>query len=108
VGRVHANVQRRAPMIEHDSADHQFVAHLPEGEAYLAYATEGNGTLDLEHTVVPQEARGRGVGESLVRAALGYAREKGVRVIPSCPFVRQWLADHPEERDVLVPGAAVD
>jgi predicted GNAT family acetyltransferase len=95
-------------MIEHDSAGRRFVARLPEGEAFLAYAADGHGTLDLEHTVVPGEARGRGVGDSLVRAALGYAREHGLQVIPSCPFVRQWLADHPEERDVLVPGAAVD
>ena len=95
-------------MIEHNSADHEFVAHLPEGDAYLAYSSDGHGTLDLEHTVVPEEARGRGVGESLVRAVLAYARGEGYQVIPSCPFVRQWLADHPEERDVLVPRAAVD
>jgi predicted GNAT family acetyltransferase len=95
-------------MIEHDTAEQLFVTRLPEGEAYLAYSSDGQGTLDLEHTVVPEEARGRGVGESLVRAALGYARENGYHVIPSCPFVRQWLVEHPDQRDVIVPGAAVD
>jgi len=88
-------------MIQHDAAAHRFVAPLREGEGYLAYADEGGGTLDLQHTIVPEAARGQGVGESLVRAAFDYARENDLRVIPSCPFVQKWLADHPAERDLV-------
>jgi len=35
----------------------------------------------IEDVVVDQTARGQGVGEALTRAALQYAREKGVKVV---------------------------
>jgi predicted GNAT family acetyltransferase len=89
------------PMIEHDAARNRFVSQLSGGEAYLAYSKAGDGTLDLQHTIVPEAERGRGVGESLVRAAVDHARSEGVRIIPSCPFVQAWLDDHPEGNDVV-------
>ena len=90
--------------VEHDPAARRFVAHLAEGDAYLAYEPRGHDTLDLQHTVVPEEARNRGVGEALVRAAFDHARRHNVRIIPSCPFVEGWLADHPDARDLLAVG----
>jgi predicted GNAT family acetyltransferase len=88
-------------MVEHDEGRQRFFSRLKEGEAYLSYEEDGEGTLDLQHTVVPEPARGRGVGESLVRAALDHAREQGVRIVPSCPFVAAYLAEHPEERELV-------
>lgn len=87
--------------IEHDAAASRFVAHLDAGDAYLAYQTAGPSTLDLQHTMVPEEARGQGVGESLVRAAFDYARAHDQRVIPSCPFVASWLQEHPDAGDLV-------
>jgi predicted GNAT family acetyltransferase len=88
-------------MVEHDDADARFFARLPEGEAHLSYAVLDGRVLDLQHTIVPFRAQGRGVGESLVRAALDYARAHHYRVVPSCPFVRAWIAEHPEARDLV-------
>ena len=31
----------------------------------------------------------------LVTAAIGYAAEQGLTVVPSCPFARSWLERHP-------------
>ena len=90
--------------VEHDAGARRFVAHLAEGDAYLAYEPRGHDTLDLQHTVVPEEARGRGVGESLVRAAIDHARRHNARIIPSCPFVDAYLADHPDARDLIAVG----
>lgn len=75
--------------------------HYPEGEGELIYALPGPGVIDLQHTETDEALRGRGVGEALVRAALAHARRAGLRVIPTCPFVRRWLARHPEEQDVI-------
>lgn len=91
--------------VEHRRADHRFVAEVAGGEAVLSYEPLSDGTLDLEHTMVPEEARGEGVGDALVRAAVAFAREDGVRLIPTCPYVSAWLARHPDARGVFVDDA---
>lgn len=83
-------------MVEHDEQERRWVDRLPEGVAYLSYEPTDDGALDLQHTVVPEPARGRGVGESLVRAAFAHAKREGVRVVPTCPFVKAYLEEHPE------------
>lgn len=87
--------------VEHDAERHRFVAHLDEGDAELVYATPDARTMDLQHTAVPEGARGEGVADALVKTAFDFAREHDRRVIPSCPFVRAWLRRHPKERDVV-------
>ena len=89
--------------VRHDTAGKQFVVELAEGEGELAYDDGEAGTIDLTHTEVSPSLQGRGVGEALVRAALDYARANGLRVVPSCPYVKKWLDKHPEERASL-PG----
>ena len=86
---------------EHDESGSRFFAPVDGGEAFLGYERAGPKTLDFQHTIVPPQARGQGVGEALVVAAFDYARESGQRVIPSCAFVRGWLAEHPEARDLV-------
>lgn len=54
--------------------------------------------LDLEHT---------GVGSELVRGALADIRERDLRVVPHCPFVIDYLRDHPEEADLVGVDPAV-
>ena len=90
-----------APSVSHDAARHRFTAQTDDGEAVLAYAEAGDGVLDLQHTVVPPGARGEGVGDALVRAAVAHARAEGLQLIPTCPFVEAWLRRHPQERDVF-------
>jgi predicted GNAT family acetyltransferase len=90
--------------IEHDPDHNRFVARLERGVAHLSYERAAAKVLDLQHTVVPRGARGRGVGEALVQTALDYARDQGLRVIPTCPFVSRWIAAHPDY-EPLVLGA---
>jgi predicted GNAT family acetyltransferase len=77
------------------------VTHLPDrsrfesGDAYLTYARR-DGVLDIQHTVVPPECEGQGLGGALVRAALAYARADGLELVATCPFARRWLEKHPD------------
>lgn len=89
--------------VDHREGEQRFVVRLGNEEAEMEYARPGRGLMDIQHTYVPASARGRGVAEALATAAFNYARERGDRVIPSCPFVRRWLASHPEEA-ALVDG----
>src|SRR5678815_2644317 len=56
--------------------------------------------ITLIHTEVPPALEGRGYGGALARAALEYARDKHLRVVPRCPFVRAYLERHPEYADL--------
>ncbi|HEU5171078.1 MAG TPA: GNAT family N-acetyltransferase [Gemmatimonadales bacterium] len=89
------------PPIEHDAVAGRFRIRLPAGVAELAYAPVEEGVLDLYSTYVPPRERGRGVAARLVSAALAHARERGMRVMPSCWYVRRWIDAHPEQEDLL-------
>lgn len=84
--------------VRHDPEGSRFVVSLRDGEAQLIYALFGDDILDLQHTEVPPSGQGEGVSDALVRAALAYARERGLKVMATCPYVQSWLRRHPEER----------
>ncbi|MEV0681414.1 GNAT family N-acetyltransferase [Actinosynnema sp. NPDC050436] len=52
------------------------------------------GRITFTHTEVAVE--GRGLGGRLVEHALLDARERGLAVVPQCPFVAGYLDKHPE------------
>jgi len=90
--------------VEHIVDEHRFVARLPEGDAVLRYSILGDTLMDIQSTYVPGAARGRGIGGELVKGALGYAREKGYSVRPSCWYVETWVGKHPEHAGLLEGG----
>ncbi len=63
--------------------------------AELGYRIRGNRLVIL-HTGVPPELEGRGLGGTLVMAALDRAARDGLTVVPLCPFARGWLERHPD------------
>jgi uncharacterized protein len=60
-----------------------------------------DGVMTLDHTETPPQARGRGLASRLTATVLEIARACGLKVMPRCPFVRAYLAKHPEFRDLL-------
>ena len=56
------------------------------------------------HTEIDPTFEGRGLASALARTALDDARERGLEVLPYCPFIRGWITKHPEYVD-LVPEA---
>jgi hypothetical protein len=59
--------------------------------------------ITLPHTVVPPAFEGKGVGSTLAKAALGYAREHGLMVKPACPFIAGYIQKHAEWQDLVHP-----
>ncbi|QCK84457.1 N-acetyltransferase [Phreatobacter aquaticus] len=78
----------------------RFEAVIGDQVAVAEYVL-GDGTITFTHTLVPPELGGRGIGKALVKAGLAAARERGLKVIPLCPFFARHFADHPEARDLL-------
>jgi len=74
---------------------------LDDAVAFIEHAREGDAVAFL-HTKVPESMEGKGVGSKLVKGALEDARSHGFKVIPRCPFVREYVARHPEYQDIVL------
>ena len=64
------------------------------------------GGLALVHTEVDPKRQRRGLGSALVAGALDDARERGLRVVPVCPFVDAYVRGHPAYGDLVVDDPA--
>lgn len=91
-----------APNVTNDTAAHRFEVSL-DGETAFAEYRLTEGGMVLPHTVVPEAFEGRGVGGALARAALGYARDHGLKVSPTCTFMAAYIAKRPETHDLVHP-----
>jgi predicted GNAT family acetyltransferase len=60
------------------------------------------GARAFVHTVIEERFEGQGLAAKLVAAALDATRTEGLLVEPYCPYVRSFIAKHPEYLD-LVP-----
>jgi predicted GNAT family acetyltransferase len=89
--------------ITNNTADQRFEAHLGSDTAFAEYRLRP-GHIILPHTVVPPAFEGKGVASALARTAFRYARDNGLKVIPTCPFMAGWVKKHPEEHDIVDPS----
>jgi predicted GNAT family acetyltransferase len=60
------------------------------------------GVISFLHTELDPSFQGRGLGQELVATALRSARERGLNVLPFCPYVRGFIEKNSEFLD-LVP-----
>ena len=86
--------------VTHNEGEKRFELELPGGVAILSYE-QGDGIIDLQHTLVPSEWRRHGIGAELVKQTMEIARREGFRVIPSCPYIASWLEQNVQFRDVV-------
>ena len=84
--------------VRNDEAHRRFVADVEGHEATIEYVRTGDA-YNLLHTFVPEELRGRHIGEDLVRGALEQIKAQGATFIPTCPFVQAFLKRHPEYQE---------
>jgi uncharacterized protein len=83
---------------------HRFELDLGDGDVAFAEYTLPAGKIMFTHTEVPQGHEGKGIGTMLIRFALDAARERGLKVIPICPFFAAYMQKHPEVQDLLDPA----
>lgn len=79
--------------VMHDQAAHRFEAEVNGGTAFVSYELRG-GDVVFTHTEVPVQSRGEGIADDLARTALGWAHERGLNVIPECPFIAAYVRRH--------------
>ena len=88
-----------------DNADrHRFEIDLSDGSLAIAEYTLPAGKIMFTHTEVPPAHEGQGIGSALIRFGLASARERGLKVIPICPFFAAYIKKHSEVQDLLDPS----
>ena len=80
----------------------RYVARI-EGkpEAEMTFSKAGEKIMIIDHTGVPAELGGMGVGKALVEHMVHDVRARGLKVVPLCPFTKATLQKHPEWQDIL-------
>lgn len=86
--------------IIHNEKNQRFELQQDGQTAYLSYQVAGD-KLVYDHTIVPSELGGQGIGSQLVKHALDYARDNGKKVVPTCSFVANYVQKHPEYQDIV-------
>jgi predicted GNAT family acetyltransferase len=61
----------------------------------------GPGRITFVHTEIDEAYEGKGLGGKLARAALDTARARSLTVRPNCPFIKGWIAKHPDYADLV-------
>ena len=88
-------------VILNNEAATRFEAAVDGKLAILQYRLRPDAIVFV-HAEVPPELEGQGLGGKLARAGLDFARSKGLKAIPACPFVASYIQRHQEYLD-LVP-----
>jgi uncharacterized protein len=87
--------------VRRNDAASRYELHLDGAVVGIADFVVDGSTVVIPHTEIERRRRGRGLGATLVKGALDDVRATGRTVVPSCWFVRQFIAEHPEEADLL-------
>ena len=85
-----------ARVVDNPSAS-QYEVFADDGAlaGYSTYERQGDHIVFL-HTEIDLDHEGQGLGSILVRTALEDVRDRGLKVVPRCPFVKEYLERHLE------------
>jgi predicted GNAT family acetyltransferase len=73
----------------------RFEIDLDGEKAFLEYRWYKDD-LALMHTFVPETFEGKGVAGLLAKTVLDWARDKGLKILVYCAFVKSYIKRHPE------------
>lgn len=66
----------------------------------MTYTRRNDGNIVIDHTGVESAFGGKGYGGLLLAEAVGYARSKGIKIVPVCSFVAARFAKDPTIADL--------
>lgn len=66
------------------------------GQEVVSRFQISKGKMYLDSTFMPEERQGKGVGTRMIEAAIKYAKEKGLSIVPVSTFSVEYFKKHPE------------
>ena len=67
----------------------------------MTYSKAGEKLIIIDHTEVDSAFSGQGVGKKMVLAAVDFARENQIKILPLCPFAKAAFDKDSSIQDVL-------
>jgi predicted GNAT family acetyltransferase len=81
--------------VTHNETNHTFEVWIDGQLSKLDYIQDAKNFV-ITHVGVYPEHRGQGVAAKIVEAALHYARESSLRVIPMCSYAAAYIRRNPQ------------
>jgi predicted GNAT family acetyltransferase len=89
-------------ILHEETESHGRYSTVVEGHTgEMTYSRTSPQLIIVDHTLVPDALRGKGVGQALAKHAIEEARKGGWKIIPLCPFMKAQTMRHPEWQDVI-------
>jgi predicted GNAT family acetyltransferase len=86
---------------EHHHAGSFYVEQEGIRTGEMKYLIKDN-VMNVYHTEVDPQLQGKNIGFKLVQAGVNFAREKGLKVLPTCTFAKSVFERTKDFQDVLV------
>ncbi len=83
-----------------NTARHRFELTEQGLTAFADYRLDGV-RLVIPHVEAPPALRGTGAAGRLMTGVLDQVRERGLKVVPVCPYAKVFIQRHPEYRDLV-------
>lgn len=68
----------------------------------MSYIYKDENTIIIDHTIVDESYKGKGIGNLLMNEAIEFIRKNNFKIIPECSFVKFLFNKYPERyEDIL-------
>ncbi|MBG6238856.1 putative GNAT family acetyltransferase [Mycetocola sp. CAN_C7] len=87
------------PRLVRNEPESRYEVWVGETRAGIATYRESDSRVTFVHTIVDKAFGGHGLGSRLAAFALEDTVSRGKRIVPRCPFIREYLQSHHEFDD---------
>ncbi len=94
------------PLINNEAAK-RYEFHIEDQTPLIEYILTSQ-KIFLTHTEVPKPLEGKGIGSALIKSVLEDIDQKGLTLVPLCPFVAAYIKRHPEWKRLVLKGIKVE
>jgi len=88
--------------VKHEKKNHKFTAKLGNDAMRLEYQLIDPDIIEFTSTFVPTKHRNKGLGSKMVSHGVEYAIAERKRIKATCPFVKDYIKNHPKYAHLLV------